>query len=153
MRLNVNLPTGTVPNPGTVLTDIIMSTDVKERFVLSATSVIGTVTYDVLNQQILYYTVNSTGNFVINLRGNSSTTLNSVLSVGECITVVFMFPNGAAAYYNTSVLIDGAATTTRWQGGSAPSSGNINSVDVYSYAIMKIADGTFNVFASQTRTA
>lgn len=140
-------------NPGTILTDVTMSGDVKERFVLSATAVSGTVTYDVLNQQILYYTANSAGNFVMNLRGNSNTTLNSVLAVGESITVVFMFPNAGTAYYNTSVLVDGAATVTRWQGGSAPSSGNINSIDVYSYAIMKIAEGTFNVFASQTRTA
>jgi hypothetical protein len=75
------------------------------------------------------------------------------MSVGEALTVVHMVTNTGTAFYNNVVNIDGAATTTKWQGGSAPTAGNINSVDSYSYTIVKTASATFTVFASQTRFA
>jgi hypothetical protein len=63
--------------------------------------------------------------------------------------------NGATAYYNTTVQVDGTTSgvTTRWQGGTAPTAGNASSVDAYSYTIIKTASATFSVFASQTRFA
>jgi hypothetical protein len=64
-----------------------------------------------------------------------------------------MVTNTGTAYYNNAVTIDGNAITLKWQGGSAPTAGNINSVDSYSYTIVKTASATFTVFASQTRFA
>jgi len=53
------------------------------------------------------------------------------------------------------VQVDGTTSgvTTRWQGGTAPTAGNASGVDVYSYTIIKTANATFSVFASQTRFA
>jgi hypothetical protein len=103
----------------------------------------------------LFYTTNASGNFTVNLRASSGTSLNTAMSTGQSVTVAFLVTNGSTAYYNTAVQVDGTASgvTTRWQGGTAPSAGNASSVDIYSYTVIKTANATFSVFAAQTRFA
>jgi hypothetical protein len=64
-----------------------------------------------------------------------------------------MVTNGATARYNTAVQVDGSSVTPKWQGGTAPSSGNANSIDVYNYVIIKTGSAAFTVLASQTKFA
>jgi len=113
----------------------------------------GTVNLDVATSAILIYTSNATANWTLNVRGNVSTTLNSLMVTGEQISVVFESPNGATAYYPTALTIDGASVTPKWLGGTAPSSGNINSTDVYTYTIRKTGSATYTVLASQNKFA
>ena len=75
------------------------------------------------------------------------------MSIGQSLTVVFLNTNTASAFYPTAFQIDGSAVTPKWQGGTAPSSGNANSIDSYSYTIIKTASATYTVLASQTRFA
>lgn len=124
-----------------------------EPITVSATASTGTINFDILTQSVLYYTTNASGNFTINLRGDGSNTLNSLLSTGDVVTVVFMCTNGGTAYYNSAVQVDGSSVTPKWQGGSAPTSGNTSSVDIYSYTIVKTASATFTVLASQVQFA
>lgn len=124
-----------------------------ENVTVSATGASGTINFDVLTQPILYYTSSSSGNWTINLRGSSSVTLNSLMSVGQSVTVVFMATNGGTGYYQTSLTIDGSSVTPRWLGGTTPSSGNASSVDIYSLTIVKTGASAFSVFASQSRFA
>lgn len=98
-----------------------------------------------------YYTVNATTNWVFNFTYSGGTSLNSVMSVGDAMTVVVMVPQSSTAYYNTSILVDGNAVTAKWQGGTAPVAGNPSSIDVYSYTLIKTASATFTVLASQTQ--
>jgi hypothetical protein len=126
---------------------------IMENATASATAATGTVNYDVLTQTVLYYTTNASGNWVLNVRGNSGTTLNSVLGTGQSLSIVFMNTNGTTAYYPTSLTIDGTTVTPKWQGGIAPTFGNPNGVDMYSYAIVKTGSATYSVFASQSRFA
>lgn len=119
----------------------------------SATAATGTINYDVLAQTVLYYTTNAAANWTLNIRGNGSTTLNSVLLTGQSLSVVFMVTQGSTAYYNSAVTIDGTAVTPKWQGGIAPTFGNTSGVDVYNYTIIKTAANTYYVFASQSRYA
>lgn len=98
-----------------------------------------------------YYTVNATTNWTINLSYSGGTALNTVMSVGDSMTVAMLTAQGSTAYYNASVLVDGNATTVRWQGGSAPVAGNPSGIDVYTYTIIKTASATFTVLASQTQ--
>lgn len=125
-----------------------------EGATISATSAAGTINFDAVTQAVLYYTSNSSGNWTINIRGNSGTTLNSLLSTGQAITVAFLATNGGTAYYNNVVQIDGTTTnvTTRWQ-NVAPSTGNANSIDVYTYTVIKTGSATYTVLASQTKFA
>jgi len=124
-----------------------------EPTTISATAATGTINYDVGTQSILYYTTNASANWTINLRASSSATLNSLMSTGQTITVTFLATQGATAYYNSAVTIDGSAVTPKWQSGIAPNAGNINSIDSYTYAIIKTGNAAFTVIASQTRYA
>jgi|694.fasta_scaffold89376_5 hypothetical protein len=125
----------------------------KERVTISATAATGTINFDVSTQSILYYTSNASANFTINIRSNASNTLDSVMNVGESVTVVFMNTNGGTAYYPSGVKIDAAAVTPKWQGGSAPTSGNASAIDAYTYTIIKTASLTYTVLASQSKFA
>lgn len=119
---------------------------------VSATAATGTINFDANSQADLYYTTNASANWTLNVRGDSSTTLSSMLDVGDSITVTFKVTNGATAYYQTAFQIDGASVTPKWQGGLAPTGGNASSVDVYTFNIVKTAaTPTYTVFASQTK--
>ena len=126
---------------------------ISEPTTISATAATGTINYDVATQSIVYYTTAATANWTMNFRALSSATLNSLMSIGQTITVTFMATQGATAYYNNLVQIDGTTVTPKWQSGITPNAGNASSVDTYTYAIIKTANATFTVLASQTRYA
>ncbi len=126
---------------------------VMETATIAATGTTGTVNYDVLTQAVLYHTSNAAGNFTVNFRGDGSNTLNVIMDTGESVTAAFLVTQGGTAYYNNAVTIDGSSITPEWQGGSAPTGGNTNSVDVYQYTIIKTGDASFTAFASQTQFA
>lgn len=126
---------------------------ISEPTTISATAATGTINYDVATQSIVYYTTNASANWTINLRASSAATLNSLMAIGQTITVTFMATQGATAYYNSAVTIDGVAVTPKWQSGITPNAGSPNSVDTYTYAIIKTANAAFTVLASQTRYA
>ena len=123
-----------------------------ETTTVSATAATGTINYYTASQSVLYYTTSASGNWTLNVAHSSGTTLNAALAVNQTITLVFMATQGATAYYPSSFTIDGSPVTPKWQGGSAPVSGNINGVDVYAYTIVKTSSSpTYSVFASQTQ--
>jgi hypothetical protein len=76
-----------------------------------------------------------------------------MLADGESITVSVAMTQGATAYYLSAYQIDGTAVTPKWQGGSAPASGNPSGIDVYTFTIIKTATDTYTVLASQTEFA
>ena len=122
-----------------------------ETTTISATAATGTINYDVTTQSVLYYTTNASANWTMNFRGNGSNSLDSLMSTGQSITVVFLATQGSTAYYNNAVTVDGASVTPKYQGGTAWSSGNASGVDAYSYTIVKTGSATFTIFASQTQ--
>ena len=124
-----------------------------ETVTIAATAATGTVNFDVSTQSILYYTSNASANWTLNIRGDGSTTLNSIMATGQSVTVTHLVTQGGTAYYNSAVTVDGSSVTPKWSGGSAPSAGNTNGVDVYTYTLIKTGSGSFTVFASQTRYA
>jgi hypothetical protein len=125
----------------------------REVAAISATAATGTVHLNIINGSVHIYTANATANYVLNVRVNSSNGLNSVMAVGDSITVTFESPNGATPYYATAITIDGNAVTPKWLGGTAPSAGNANSTDVYMIQIRKTASATFTCLASQSKFA
>ena len=157
--------TGSMSVPGTLtVTQKITATgtsstaglkigDVLETATISATAATGTINYDVTTQAVLYYTSNASANWTVNFRGSSGTSLNSIMSTGESVTVAFFVTQGATAYYNNAVTIDGASVTPKYQGGTAWSAGNASSIDAYTYTIIKTGNAAFTVFAAQTRFA
>ena len=137
-----------------VITGTASIRQMMEGATVSATAATGTVNYDLLtNGAVTYYTSNASGNWTLNLRGDGSTTLNSVMSTGTSLTIAFLVTNGGTAYYQTALQIDGNAITPKWQNGAAPSSGNTNSIDIYSITVIKTGSATFTALATQTKFA
>jgi hypothetical protein len=124
-----------------------------ETVTIAASAATGTVNFDVSTQSILYYTSNASGNWTLNIRGNSSTTLNSIMSTGQSVTVTFLATQGGTAYYASALTVDGSSVTPKWSGGTAPTSGNTNGIDVYTYTLIKVGSGSFTALSSQTRFA
>jgi len=131
--------------------DSVFGFDNKEKITVNGTGLASTVNFNVLDAQVFYSTANATANWTLNVRGDGSTTLNSLLDANQSITVAVLAKQGATAYINDVVQVDGSNNTALWQGGAAPSAGNADSVDVYTYNILKTADATFTVLASQTQ--
>jgi len=128
-------------------------TGIRETITISATAATGSISFYTLNQAILYYTTNASGNWNINFTGNAVTTLNSLMSVGQSFTATFMATQGSPAYYNNGVYVDGTLVTAKWQNGITPTAGSVNGVNVYTYAIIKTGAGAFAVFGSTTQFA
>lgn len=123
---------------------------VLEKATVSPTAPSTTLDYDLLSQAVVYLTSDATQNWTINFRGNSTTSLNDVMTVGQSLTSVLLITNGISAYYATGHQIDGNPVVPKWQGTSAPAEGIANSIEAYSYSIIKTADATFTVLASKT---
>ena len=128
-------------------------TEMKETATVSATAATGTINFDTLTQVVLYYTTSASGNFTVNFRGTSGISLDTVMSTGQSLSATFLVTNGSTAYYNSAVTIDGNSVTPKWQGGSAPTSGNASSIDVYTYVVVKTGSAAFTVLASVTKFA
>ena len=126
---------------------------VAEKVTTEATAATGTVNYDVLTQAVWNFTTDAGANWTLNIRGDGSTSLDSIMDTGESITIAHIVKQGSTPYYNSAVQIDGSSVTPEYQGGSAPTSGNASSLDVYSYTIIKTGSATFTVLASQTQFA
>jgi hypothetical protein len=134
---------------GTISNAVV--TTLGEITTVSATAATGTINYDIITQSVLYYTTSASANWTVNFRGNGSTSLNTLMAVGETRTVTFLVTQGATAYYNNAVTIDGTSVTPKWQGGVAPTGGNVSGIDTYTYSIIKTASATFTVLASLTQ--
>jgi hypothetical protein len=126
-------------------------TNAAEVVTVSATAATGTINYDATTQSVLYYTSNASANWTVNFRGSSGTSLNTLMSTGQSLTLVFLVTQGSTAYYNNAVTIDGTSVTPKYQGGTAWSSGNASAIDAYSYTIVKTGSAAFTVFAAQTQ--
>lgn len=152
---NTILTADSAQTPGVKWTSSIVGTSMdqlRETWNLSATAATGTINLNVRTSSIWHYTSNATANFTLNIRGDASTTLSSLLSVGESITVVFANTNGATPYRPTVFQIDGSTVTPKWQAGVAPAAGNASAVDFYSITIVKTAaNPIYDVYASQTQ--
>jgi hypothetical protein len=135
------------------VTSVFTTPEINERTTITGTGIGGSLNFDTLTQTVFFSTGNATSNCTLNIRGNSGTTLNSLLGVGQSTCVAVFMTNGATPFFINALTIDGAAGTPRYQGGTAPTSGNPNSVDVYTFNIIKTASATYSVFASQTRFA
>jgi hypothetical protein len=131
----------------------LKTSNILETATISATAATGTINFDTTTQSVLYYTTNASGNFTVNFRGSSGTTQNTIMATGESLSAPFLVTHGATAYYPSAVTVDGSSVTPKWQGGTAPTSGNASAIDSYTYVIIKTGSAAFTVLASITKFA
>jgi len=131
-------------------------TGVLEQTVAVTAALTGTINISVKSGTYYRYTttVASPYSWVINVRGDASTTVNSIMAVDTSITITYTAVNGGTPGYMTAIQIDGTAQTPLWFNGSVPSQGNASSTDFYTITIVKTASTpTYVVYASLTRYA
>ena len=150
----INTPTISTPSISTpTITTYGSIKALFETATITASAPTAPTNFDVMTQAVQYYTSNASTNFTLNFRGNGSTTLNSILGIGQSVTVALMVTNGTTAYRPNVFQIDGATVTPEWQAGYTPTTGNASSIDVYTFSIVKTASATYVVLASQTQYA
>ena len=135
---------------GTLQNTVLRGLEEDVNVVASAAT--GTINFDVETASVWYYTSNASANHTLNFRYNSGTTLNSVLAVGDAITLVWMNTNGSTAYYPNTIQIDGSTVTPKVP--AAISAGNASAIDAYVFTIIKTAaTPTYTVLETQTKFA
>jgi hypothetical protein len=128
-----------------------ISTSTFETATVTGAAPSATTNFDVNTQGVQLYTTNAANNWTLNVRGNSTTTLNSILGIGQSVTIAVLTTQGTTAYYQSAMTIDGTSVTPVWSGGTAPSAGNASGIDVYSIVIIKTASATYTVLATQAK--
>lgn len=113
----------------------------------------GNVNINILDGVVYYFTQPASSTWTFNLRGNANTTVDSMLSVGESLTVAFGCTQGPQGYVSDKILVDNVYVYPKWQGGSTPTSGSNSGVDMYSFTLIKTSSMQYSAFASQTRFA
>lgn len=111
------------------------------------------VNLDILDNTTLYYTESAVGPFVLNIRGNSTTPLDSVMEVGQVVNVKFINPNGATARQLYSFQVDGKLPTLNFVNGFSTSfpGSNANSTDMWDFTVIKKAPNRYNAIGNITR--
>ena len=126
-------------------------TSAVEPTTITTVAATGTIIYEINSQSVLYASTTATASWTLNITFSKAQSLNSYLATGQTVSCVHIVAQGATAYYNNVLQIDGTTVTPKYQGGTAWSAGNASSWDIYTYTITKTADRTFIVFASQTQ--
>lgn len=144
------LTTGTRGNPtidSLSVDSIAYLSQIIEKVDIKGVAISATNTFNVSDGSIHYYDVAATANWTVDITDTVS--LNDTLSTGQAITVVTLVTQGATAYYNTDVTVDGGGDATIvWVDGAAPTAGTADGTDIYSYTVIKTGDNAFTVLAS-----
>jgi len=126
----------------------------QESFHNDTNAITGTFNHDILTNGMIWNgSANASGPFTFNIRGNASTTFDSLLVTGKSTVMTLFSANNASANYMSALQIDGVSQTIKWAGGTAPTAATGSGVDVYSITIMKTASSTYSVFGNFTNFA
>jgi hypothetical protein len=135
---------------------------------LFSTAPSGNLNIDVANTTLYYFTSNTTANVTFNLRANNTNTFDSIVGIGETVTVTIMLRHSTTSggRHAANVYIDGGLITTNRSNPDQAGANNIfyagNLVPVYAatipgtgiemnmfnISVFKRAANTYTVFTS-----
>ena len=122
---------------------------IQEKSAVPAAALTGTVNFDIVDDGMVHWHyTNASASWVVNLRGDASTTFNSLMDIGKTAVFTLYSASNNTSYYMTDFKIDGASITERWNGGSAPSAATGSGTDVYTFNIFKTGDAAYTVYAT-----
>ena len=150
--LNFQIPQGPSGVAGLAGSNSLLIAPLEQWEIIDAAAT-GTININIKTSTIFYYTLAATDNFTINVRGDASTTLGSLLVAKQSCTVVFLNTSGGVPKFPSMFKIDDVQIFPQWSGGLSPNSGNSNSTDAYTYVIGKKVGGGYIVLANQTKFA
>ena len=138
---------------GTSATEAMKVLNIAESASVSGTAPAATTNFYVNSGAVQYITANTANNWTLNFAFSSGTSLNTAMATNDSISCTLVVTNSTTAYYPSAFTIDGTSVTPKWQGGTAPTSGNASSLDSYTFVIIKTASATYTVLAAQTKFA
>ena len=108
---------------------------------IETTSLNGEFDYNLENGHIQKFTGSTGGNYQPDFKVNGSTTLSSIMDVGDVVTCTLMVASSSHYLASASIKIDDSASNLDIDnvGGSAPSGANGSGYDIYSFTIQKTA--------------
>ena len=142
-----SLPVWVTP---TIPTNTILTSPIESATIIN-TGASGILNYDIITSSIRYRTVAASGNVTLNIRGSSTVPFGTIVGSGQSMTAVQLITNGTTPYYINTLQIDGVTVPSgnlKWQGGAAPTYGNVSATDVYSYTIICTTSGNYTVLGS-----
>ena len=98
-------------------------------------------TLGISTANFFYFTTQETTTATPNIVWNDTYSLSNKMAVGDVASVT-VITTAAAGGYSANWTIDGNAVTEEWVGGSAPSAGGADGLDIYSLTIIKTGTGT-----------
>jgi hypothetical protein len=138
---------------GTTATSAVKPLNIAEPASVSGTAPTATTNFYINSGAVQYITGNNANNWTLNFAFSSGTSLNTAMATNDSISCTLVVTNSTTAYYPSAFTIDGTSVTPKWQGGTAPTSGNASSIDSYTFVIIKTASATYTVLAAQTKFA
>ena len=136
----------------TAASGVDLNGTLREKVNVTAGKLSDNLNIDLANGMVHLFTTAESTTAVPNIRVDASTSLNSVMVIGESVVVTLITTANASAY-SAHMTIDGVARTEYWVGGSAPSEGGSSGVDIHTFTIIKTADATFTVIANHSKTS
>jgi hypothetical protein len=126
-----------------------------EKWTITGTAANSNVTITTTTSCNVYTNLDSTANWGLQVLA-SGYFITDRMAIGDTFVVTHASNQGATGYYmNNGIFIDGLYLITfgniKWQGGTAPTTGNTNTTDVYVFTIMKTGAFDFEVFGSLTK--
>ena len=115
----------------------------------------GVFAFNLEEGHIQEFSAATTANYAPNFRVSGSTSLNSIMGVGD-VSAATLIVASSSHYCLNTLQVDGSAAgiTTSWIGGSAPSAANGSGFDIYAFTIMKTsATPTYHIIANATSAA
>jgi hypothetical protein len=105
-----------------------------------ATSLNGGFDFELASGHVQRFSAATGGNYFPDFRVDGSTSLNSVMDVGDVVSITLIVAS-SSHYCTTAIEIDNSTSNLDidWVGGSAPSAANGSGFDIYAFTIMKTA--------------
>lgn len=137
---------------------------------LFSTAPSGNINIDIANTSLYYFTSNTTANLTFNLRANTTNTFDSVVRVGETVTVAIMLRHSTTSggRHTANLHIDGGLITTNRTNPDQAGANNIFyaanvvpryvatvpgtgiEMNMFNISVFKRAANTYTVFFSNT---
>ena len=104
----------------------------------TSTALSGEFDFDLANGHVQRYSTATGGNYFPDFRVSSTQSLDSVMDVGDVISVTLMVAS-SSHYCTTGIKIDNSTSNLDidWVGGAAPSAANGSGYDIYAFTIQK----------------
>ena len=136
----------------TAASGVDLNGTLREKVNVTAGKLSDNLNIDLANGMVHLFTTAESTTSTPNIRVDGSTTLNSVMVIGESVVVTLITQANSAGYCPNLTINGGANRTINWIGGSAPSDGS-SGVDIHSFTIIKTANDTFTIIGNQSKTA